>query len=62
MGVELTNFHRSLSTYVDGFLDAGFALERIVEPTVTAEDVTRYPELDDELSVPNFIVYTSRKP
>ncbi len=24
MGVELTNFHRSLSTYLDGFLDAGF--------------------------------------
>ena len=62
MGVEFTNFHRSLSTYVDGFLAAGFALERLVEPTVTAEQVTRYPELDDELRVPNFIVYTLRKP
>lgn len=62
MGVEFTNFHRSLATYVDGFLSAGFALERIVEPTVTAEQVASYPGLDDELRVPNFIVYTLRKP
>ena len=62
MGVEFTNFHRSLSTYLDGFLDAGFVLETIVEPTVTVENVTRYPELDDEVRVPNFITYTLRKP
>ena len=61
MGVTVTNFHRSLSTYVDGFLDAGFALERIVEPTVTSAQVTTYPELDDELRVPNFIIYALRK-
>ena len=62
MGVEFTNFHRSLATYLDGFLNAGFALERIVEPTVTAGHVRRYPELDDELRVPNFIIYTLRRP
>ena len=27
MGVEITNFHRTLTAYVDGFLDAGFAIE-----------------------------------
>lgn len=62
MGVEFTNFHRSLSTYLDGFLDAGFALERIIEPTVTSEQLASYPELDDELRVPNFIIYVLRKP
>lgn len=62
MGADVTNFHRSLTTYVDGFLEAGFALERIVEPTVTLEQVASYPELDDERRVPNFIVYTLRKP
>ena len=62
MGVEFTNFHRSLSTYLNGFVEVGFVLERIVEPTVTAEEVTRYPELDDELRVPNFIIYVLRKP
>lgn len=62
MGVELTNFHRSLSTYVNGFFDAGFSLIRIVEPTVAPEQLEKLPELKDELRVPNFIVYLLRKP
>lgn len=61
-GVEITNFHRTLATYVRGFLKAGFILEDIIEPTVSAEMVERYPELDDELRVPNFIIYILKKP
>ena len=62
MGAEFTNFHRSLSTCLDGFFDAGFTLERMVEPSVTEEDLGDYPELGDELRVPNFIIYILRKP
>jgi SAM-dependent methyltransferase len=62
MGIALTNFHRALSTYTGGFLKAGFCIEGIVEPTVTEEHLSIYPELDDELRVPNFIIYTLRKP
>lgn len=62
MGVAFTNFHRSLSTYLDGFLDAGFVLGRIVEPSVSEEQLQEYPELDDELRVPNFIIYVLNKP
>jgi SAM-dependent methyltransferase len=61
MGVEFTNFHRSLSTYTRAFLDAGFGIEGIVEPTVSEELLALYPELDDELRVPNFIIYILRK-
>jgi len=62
MSVEYTNFHRSLSTYLDAFMAAGFTLQQLVEPTVTAEQLQRHPELDDELRVPNFILYVLRKP
>ena len=62
MSVEFTNFHRTLSSYLDGFLKAGFDIERIVEPTVTVDQVKNYPELDDELRVPNFIIYALRRP
>jgi SAM-dependent methyltransferase len=62
MGVEVTNFHRSLSTYTRGFLEAGFSIEGIIEPTITRKDLRFYPELDDELRVPNFIIYKLRKP
>ena len=61
MGVEFTNFHRTLSTYVRAYLETGFAIEAIVEPTVAKEDLDHYPELDDELRVPNFIIFALKK-
>lgn len=62
MGVEFTNFHRSLSTYVRGFVETGFSIESIVEPTIAKDCLADYPELDDELRVPNFIIYILKKP
>ena len=61
MGSEFTNFHRTLSTYISSFLNAGFGIEGIIEPTVNSEQLRDYPELDDELRVPNFIVYILKK-
>lgn len=62
LGVEFTNFHRTLATCINGFLGAGFVLERLIEPTVSQAALAAYPELDDELRVPNFIIYVLRKP
>ncbi|MBC8465513.1 class I SAM-dependent methyltransferase [bacterium] len=61
LGCDFTNFHRTLQTYLDSFLEAGFLIERIIEPTVTTDRLKEYPELDDEIRVPNFIVYVLRK-
>ena len=61
LGVEFTNFHRTLSSYCRCYRKAGFAIEEIIEPTVDAENLERYPELDDELRVPNFIVFALSK-
>jgi len=62
MGSDLTNFHRSLSTYVRGFLDAGFVIADLIEPTVGSEHLEQFPGLGDERRVPNFIVYVLTKP
>lgn len=62
MGVDFTNFHRSLTTYVQTFLGVGFAIEGIDEPTISDERLAEYPELYDEQRVPNFIIYSLRKP
>ncbi|MEM8782271.1 MAG: class I SAM-dependent methyltransferase [Planctomycetota bacterium] len=62
LGVDFTNFHRSLQTYLDAYRDAGFVVDRIVEPTVDSARLERYPELDDEQRVPNFIVFALDKP
>ena len=61
MGHYFTNYDRSLSTYIHSFLAAGFLIEDLIEPTVTPENLALYPELDDELRIPNFIVYVLRK-
>jgi SAM-dependent methyltransferase len=61
LGGEFTNFHRPLATYVRAYREAGFGIDEIIEPTVDAENLQRYPELDDERRVPNFIVFVLRK-
>lgn len=62
LGCDFTNFHRTLAAYLDGFLKAGFVLERLIEPTVSPEQLAKHPDLSDELRVPNFIVYVLAKP
>jgi SAM-dependent methyltransferase len=61
MGTDFTNFHRSLSTYVRSFLRFGFVIADLIEPTVTEDQLDSYPELDDEMRVPNFIIYVLTK-
>ena len=62
MGVEFTNFHRSLQTSIRAFRKAGFLVDDIVEPTATPENLKLYPEIGDELRVPNFIIFALVKP
>jgi 2-polyprenyl-3-methyl-5-hydroxy-6-metoxy-1,4-benzoquinol methylase len=61
-GVRLTNFHRTLSSYINAFLAAGFVLEGLREPVPNTEQLAREPTNDDMLRVPLFIIYLLRKP
>jgi ubiquinone/menaquinone biosynthesis C-methylase UbiE len=62
LDVDFTTFHRTLATYLRRYRQAGFRIEEIIEPTVNAENLKRFPELDDELRVPNFIIVVLEKP
>ena len=54
-------WRRPLSADVDEFADAGFVIERVVEPQPSAEALGRFPEaLDPVVGVPWFIVYRLR--
>lgn len=57
-----TNFHRTLSTHIRTFLEVGFTLEDLREPTPTEEQAEQYPYISDNLRVPEFIIYILRKP
>ncbi len=56
------NMHRTLSSYISAFLDSGFILEGISEPTPSAEQLAAHPNFEDEFRVPNFIIYELKKP
>ena len=58
----MTNFPRTLSTHFRTFVGAGFIVEDIREPSPTSEQAERYPVVSDNLRVPDFIIYTLRKP
>ena len=61
-GRSFVNMHRTLSSYVSAFLEAGFVLEALREPTPSAEQLAAHPEFDGEFRAPNFIIYELRKP
>ncbi len=56
------NMHRTLSSYVSAFLEAGFVLEALHEPVPSEEQLLEHPEFDDELRVPNFVIFALKKP
>ena len=58
---SLTDFHRTLSTYINTFLGAGFRLDGIREPKPSPEQLERYPDVADFLRVPHFIIYLLSK-
>ncbi len=60
-GHPVTNYHRTLSTYVNTFLAAGFQLTGIREPKPSEEQVRRWPDVDDNLRLPYFIIFLLRK-
>ena len=61
-GKPFINMHRMVSSYVSAFLDAGFALEGLHEPIPSDEQLVENPKFDDELRVPNFVIYLLKKP
>ena len=61
-GGAFTSMHRTLSSYITAFLESGFVLEGLQEPTPSAAQLTAHPTFDDEYRVPNFILYALRKP
>ena len=62
LGRSFVNMHRTLSSYVSAFLEAGFALEGLHEPIPSDRQLAEHPELDDEPRAPNFIIYVLKKP
>ncbi len=61
-GKAFKSMHRTLSSYITAFLESGFVLEALQEPTPSAAQLAEHPTFDDEYRVPNFIIFALRKP
>jgi 2-polyprenyl-3-methyl-5-hydroxy-6-metoxy-1,4-benzoquinol methylase len=55
-------YHRTLSSLINGVIDAGLVLERVVEPTPSSEHLARRPEDIEERRRPMFLLLRARRP
>jgi GrpB-like predicted nucleotidyltransferase (UPF0157 family) len=53
-------YHRTFSDIVNGLTNAGFAVEKMLEPVPTAETLARLPNFADEYHKPNFLLIKAR--
>ena len=60
LGEDVTKYHRTLTTYLDGLLTGGFQLLRVVEPQPPARMLDQ-PGMRDELRRPMMLLVSARK-
>lgn len=58
---DVVKYHRTISTYTNELIDAGFSIARIVEPAPPAEMLAERPDYQDELRRPMFLLFTAVK-
>jgi len=54
--------HRTLGTLVNGLLDAGLAVERVLEPLPSVQWLEAHPNASDEARRPVFLLVRARRP
>jgi hypothetical protein len=57
----VVRYHRTMATLLNGLLDAGLALERVVEPVPGGEWLRERPHAADERRRPIFLLVRARK-
>lgn len=58
----VTKFHRTLETYINTLIGAGFSMNRIGEPTPSGAALQSRPALHDALRRPPFLLISVTKP
>lgn len=59
---NVIKYHRTLSTYINGLINAGFNIRAIKEPIPSEDMLQNNPELKDELRRPMFLIISAEKP
>ena len=60
-GEDVTKYHKTLTTYVNGLIKAGFCITHLVEPQPDESMLDTVPEMRDELRRPMMLLIAARK-
>ena len=58
---NVKKYHRMFSTVVNTLVDAGFMIEKMIEPVPTEEILEKYPDYDDNLHKTDFLIVRAGK-
>ncbi|MDR6555639.1 class I SAM-dependent methyltransferase [Paenibacillus qinlingensis] len=58
---DVVKYHRTLATYMNVLMDAGFQITKLAEPQPTQEALDQYPEMRDETRRPIFLLISAVK-
>ena len=61
LGEEVIKYHKTLTTYLNGLLKAGFEITGVIEPTPAENLLYSDPEALDELRRPMMLLISARK-
>jgi ubiquinone/menaquinone biosynthesis C-methylase UbiE len=59
---RIPRFTRTLSSWFNTLVDAGFIIERVLEPTASDETINHFPHLEDTRIISHFLIVRCRKP
>lgn len=58
---DVKKYHRTFSSIVNTLVDAGFIIEKMIEPIPTAEMLEQYPDYKDLLHKPDFLLVKAKR-
>jgi hypothetical protein len=58
---NVVKYHRTISTYINDLIGAGFSIRVIKEPVPTDEMLKSVPDMKDEIRRPMFLIISAEK-
>ena len=58
---NVKKYHRTFSTIINTLINAGFSIERMIEPLPTDEILEQYPDYKDLFHKPDFLLLRVKK-
>lgn len=58
---DVVKYHRTFANYLNSLIEAGFRIEKVLEPEPPQEMLQKHPEFKDESRRPMFLLISARK-